>query len=88
MIRQLSVFGKRLTSVNFKPNVVRIPTATPMMRLPKNTSKNIPIASKKVKTVSEAACFPDSTSGTYFWAVSKSTMAMASFRIDSPKMTV
>ena len=89
MIRQLSILGNLRTWVYLSPNVVPIPTRTPMNRLEKKISKKIPTASKKLRIDKGGAGTSVSTAfGTYFWAVSKSTMAMASFNIDSPKMTV
>lgn len=61
-----------------------IPTITPIIKLPKKTSKKIPIASKSLMIF---RLLPDAPS-LYRWAVSKRTIAMASFSIDSPKMTV
>ena len=62
-----------------------MPTMIPIIRLPKKTRKNIPIASKKLVMVKELPLLP---SGLYLCAVSKMTMAIASFKIDSPKITV
>lgn len=62
-----------------------MPTMIPIMRLPKKTRKNMPMASKKLAMVREPPLLP---SGLYLCAVSKMTIAIASFRIDSPKMTV
>jgi hypothetical protein len=83
-MRQLSIFGNRLTSMYFSARAVPIPTTTPMMRLPKKTSRKIPIASKSVMKVR----FPAALPSLYRWAVSNSTIAMASLRIDSPNITV
>lgn len=62
---------------------VPTPTTTPIIKLVKKTSKNIPIASNKLMMLR----FPAAPS-LYLWAVSKRTIAMASFRMDSPKMMV
>ena len=86
MIKQLSIFGNLRTWVNLRPKVIKMPTATPINKLPKKTSKKMPIASNRLKTLNEPALLPPAV--TYFCAVSNSTMAMASLRIDSPKMTV
>jgi len=56
----------------------------PINRLPKNTSMNTPMDSKRLRIVN----FPASAPGLYFCAVSNSTIAIASFKIDSPKMMV
>ena len=86
MTKQLSILGNLRTCVNFSPSVIKMPTATPISKLPKNTIKNIPMASNMVRTLSEPTLWPSTS--TYFCAVSNSTIAIASFRIDSPKMTV
>lgn len=67
----------------FRPSAVVIPTNTPTNMLPKKTSKNSPIASKRFRNVKEPASL-----SAYFCAVSNKTIAMASLRIDSPKITV
>ena len=59
-----------------------MPTMTPMKRLPKKTPKKMPTASNRLKIPSVSA------PSLYFWAVSNKTMAMASFRMDSPKIRV
>ena len=59
------------------------PMASPIIKLPKNTIKNTPMDSKKDRGVS----FP-TLGSLYFRAVSNNTMAIASLRMDSPKMTV
>jgi hypothetical protein len=82
MIRQLSVFGNRLTYVNFSIKDAPIPTKIPMSKLPKNTPKNIPIASNRLRMLK------DISGDLYFWAVSKRTIAIASFKMDSPNITV
>lgn len=82
IIRQLSVFGKRLTYVNLSIKEAAMPTRIPINRLPKNTPKNMPMASKRLRRLNAIA------RSLYFWAVSKRTIAIASFRMDSPKMTV
>lgn len=64
--------------------LVATPTTMPIAKLPKKTSMKTPMDSNKLKIVS----FPASAPGLYFCAVSNSTMAIASFRIDSPKMIV
>ena len=69
--------------VNFNSRLVPSPMRRPMIKLPKKTIKNTPIDSKKDRGVS----FP-TLGSLYFRAVSKSTIAIASFNIDSPKMTV
>jgi hypothetical protein len=68
----------------FSARAVPMPTATPMTRLPKKTSKKIPMASKSVIKVK----FPAAPPSLYRWAVSNKTIAMASLRMDSPKITV
>ena len=83
MIKQLSIFGSLLTCVNFNNRLVPKPIITPMNKLPKNTIKNMPMLSKKLKGVK----VPTEAS-LYFRAVSKSTIAIASFKMLSPKMTV
>jgi hypothetical protein len=83
-MRQLSIFGKRLTRVYFSARAVPMPTTTPIIRLPKKTSKKIPMASKSVINVR----FPAALPSLYRCAVSNKTIAMASLRIDSPNMTV
>jgi hypothetical protein len=60
-----------------------MPTTTPMTKLVKKTSKKMPMASNRLMMFK----FPAAPSR-YLWAVSNRTMAMASLRIDSPKMTV
>jgi hypothetical protein len=82
MIRQLSVLGKRLTYVNFSMSDAPTPTMTPMNKLPKKTPKKMPKASNKLIMPN------DSAPSLYFWAVSNKTIATASLRIDSPKMSV
>lgn len=71
---------------------VPMPMSSPMTKLAKKTPKNSPMDSSNVKSVKEPLCVSTSGSadsvGLYFCAVSKSTIAMASFKIDSPKMTV
>ena len=67
----------------FKVKAVPTPTITPIIKLVKKTNKKIPMASKRLMTFR----FPDAPS-LYLWAVSNSTIAMASLRMDSPKMTV
>lgn len=81
--KQLSIFGIRRTRVYFRPSAVAIPTTTPTNILPKKTSKNSPIASKRFRKVKEPASL-----SAYFCAVSNRTMAIASLRMDSPKITV
>ena len=49
--KQLSIFGKRLTRVNFRSNEVATPTMIPKKRLPKKTPRKVPILSKKVNIV-------------------------------------
>ena len=85
MTRQLSILGNRRTRVNFNRSAVPMPTMIPMMRLPKKTRKKMPMASKKLAMVKEPPRLP---SGLYLCAVSKMTMAIASFNIDSPNITV
>lgn len=85
MIRQLSILGNLRTRVYFNMRAVAIPTTTPMRRLPKNIRKKRPIASNRLTMESEPPLGP---SGRYCWAVSNMTIAMASLRIDSPKMIV
>ena len=82
IMRQLSVLGNRLTYVNFSISDTPMPTMTPMTRLPKKTPKKMPKASKRLRIPSVSAA------SLYFCAVSKSTMATASFKMDSPKMSV
>ena len=82
MIRQLSVFGNRLTYVNLSISDTPMPTITPMNRLPKKTPKKIPKASKRLMMPK------DSAPSLYFCAVSNKTIATASFRMDSPKIRV
>ena len=82
MIRQLSVFGYLLTYVNLSISDVAIPTKMPISKLPKKTPKKIPMASNRLRMLSLDDVL------LYFWAVSNRTMAMASFRMDSPKMMV
>lgn len=53
-----------------------------MNKLPKKTPKKIPMASKRLRILR------DMSGLLYFCAVSNKTMAMASFKIDSPNMTV
>ena len=84
MIKQLSILGSLLTWVNLSRRLVAKPTARPMTKEPKKTSKKTPILSKKLNGVNVPAFAPV----LYFCAVSKSTMAIASFRMLSPKMTV
>lgn len=62
-----------------------IPTATPIIRLPKNTSKKVPMASKKLMMLKDP---PLALPGLYLCAVSNNTIAIASLSIDSPNMTV
>lgn len=83
MTRQLSIFGSRLTCVNFKRRLVPKPMMSPMNMLPKNTIRKIPMLSKKLNGVNLPTLL-----FLYFCAVSKSTMAMASLRMLSPKMMV
>lgn len=84
MMTQLSIFGSRLMCVSFSSKLVSRPMTTPIMTEPVNTSKKTPILSNKLSTVS----FPAVAPSRYFCAVSKSTIAIASFRMDSPKMHV
>ena len=67
---------------------MRIPTMTPIAKLPKNTSRKIPMASKRLKILRVPTSAPGLPLGTYFCAVWNSTMAIASFSIDSPKIIV
>lgn len=83
-MRQLSIFGNRLTWVYFRTRAVPIPTTTPITRLPKKTSKKTPMASNNVKKVK----FPAALPSLYRWAVSNKTIAIASLRMDSPNITV
>jgi hypothetical protein len=55
-----------------------------MMRLVKKTSKKMPMASNRLIMFR----LPETPPSRYLWAVSNKTMAMASLRMDSPKMTV
>jgi len=70
--------------VNLSSRLVATPITTPIAKLPKKTNKKTPIDSNKLRIVSLPAAAP----GLYFCAVSNSTIAIASFRIDSPKMIV
>lgn len=81
--RQLSIFGNLRTMVYFKARAVPTPTITPIIRLVKKTNKKIPMASNRLITFK----LPVAPSR-YLWAVSNRTMAMASLRMDSPKMMV
>lgn len=83
-IRQLSILGNRRTCVYLSARAVPIPTTTPITRLPKKTSRKMPMASKSVIKVMWFAALPS----LYRWAVSNNTMAMASLRMDSPNITV
>ena len=69
----------------FSKSAVPIPTATPRTKLPKKIKKKYPMASKKPATERAPCLTPP---GLYRCAVSKMTIAIASLRIDSPKMTV
>ena len=84
MIKQLSILGSRRTCVNFSNRLVARPTIIPNAKDPKKTSKKTPIDSNKLKIVS----FPLLAPSLYFCAVSNNTIAMASLRIDSPKIMV
>ena len=84
MMRQLSIFGSRRTWVSLRRRLVAKPTASPMIRLPKKTSRKMPMLSNRLSTVN----FPAVAPSRYFCAVSNKTIAMASFKMDSPKMTV
>ena len=53
-----------------------------MNKLPKKTPKKIPMASNRLRILRDISGL------LYFCAVSNKTIAMASFRIDSPNMTV
>jgi hypothetical protein len=70
--------------VYLSPSAASIPTAAPMKRLPKKSLKKIQIPHNRLKTPSVVA--PPALEA--FCADSKMTMAMASLRIDSPKMMV
>ena len=85
MTKQLSILGNRRTRVYFSKSAVETPTATPNSILPKNIRKKYPIASKKPDTERAPCLIPP---GLYRCAVSKMTIAMASFKMDSPKITV
>ena len=81
--KQLSILGNLRTCVNLSSSAVAAATTTPISRLPKNTSTKMPMPSRKLRNpISVSSPF------LYLCAVSKMTMAMASFRIDSPKMMV
>lgn len=60
-----------------------MPTITPITKLVKKTSKKIPMASKRLMMFK----FPAAPS-LYLCAVSNNTIAMASLRMDSPKIIV
>jgi hypothetical protein len=59
-----------------------MPMIRPMARLQKKTKRKLHVASKRLRNPSLWPPF------LYSLAVSKRTMAMASFRMDSPKMIV
>ena len=83
-MRQLSILGYFLRSVYFKTRAVPIPTTSPISKLPKNTNKKTPIASKTLMMFK----LPEAAPARYPCAVWNNTIAIASFSMDSPKMTV
>lgn len=85
---QLSSFGKRRIYVNLSRSEVPMPTQRPIKRLPKKTRRKVQKLSMSFKGVRPELFSEFSADCLYLWAVSKRTIAIASFRMDSPKMTV
>lgn len=69
--------------MNFSPKAVTMPTIHPMIKLPKKSLKKIQMPQNRPRIPRELV-----GSAFAFCADSKMTMAMASLRMDSPKMMV